>query len=67
MGNFLSFGILRFEKAMHVYGVSIRMIKKGSQRVRAARTDVLSGSSCTCMKTATQSGQAWRGYERVHA
>lgn len=27
----------------------------------------LSGLSCTCMKTTTQSGQAWRGYERAPA
>ncbi|EEA6007231.1 hypothetical protein QBB50_000070 [Salmonella enterica] len=41
------------------------MIQKGSQRVGAARTGALSGPSCTCMKTTTQSGQAWRGYERA--
>ncbi|MGR5944621.1 hypothetical protein [Enterobacter sp. C4G1] len=41
------------------------MIQKGSQRVGAARTGALSGLSCTCMKTTTQSGQAWRGYERA--
>jgi hypothetical protein len=50
---------------MHVYGAWIRMIQKGSQRVGAARTGALSGPSCTCMKTTTQSGQAWRGYERA--
>lgn len=50
---------------MHVYGAWIRMIQKGSQRVGAARTGALSGLSCTCMKTTTQSGQAWRGYERA--
>ncbi|EGT0642945.1 hypothetical protein JAF94_000719 [Citrobacter braakii] len=43
------------------------MIQKGSQRVGAARTGALSGLSCTCMKTTTQSGQAWRGYERALA
>ncbi|WP_165689986.1 hypothetical protein [Citrobacter portucalensis] len=41
------------------------MIQKGSQRVGAARTGALSGPSCSCMKTTTQSGQAWRGYERA--
>ena len=41
------------------------MIQKGSQRVGAARTGALSDPSCTCMKTTTQSGQAWRGYERA--
>ncbi|MEP8463993.1 hypothetical protein ABKW13_18120 [Enterobacter hormaechei] len=41
------------------------MIQKGSQWVGAARTGALSGLSCTCMKTTTQSGQAWRGYERA--
>lgn len=51
------------EKAVHVYGAWIRMIQKGSQRVGAARTGALSGLSCTCMKTTTQSGQAWRGYD----
>ncbi len=50
---------------VHVYGAWIRMIQKGSQRVGAARTGALSGPSCTCMKTTTQSGQAWRGYERA--
>jgi len=65
MGNSLPNGILRFEQAVHVYGAWIRMIRKGSQRVGAARTGALSGPSCTCMKTTTQSGQAWRGYERA--
>jgi predicted ATP-binding protein involved in virulence len=41
------------------------MIQKGSQWAGAARTGALSGQSCTCMKTTTQSGQAWRGYERA--
>lgn len=41
------------------------MIQKGSQWVGAARTGALSGPSCICMKTTTQSGQAWRGYERA--
>lgn len=41
------------------------MIQKGSQRVGVARTGALSGPSCTRMKTTTQSGQAWRGYERA--
>jgi hypothetical protein len=67
MGNSLPYGILRFENAVHVYGAWIRMIQKGSQRVGAARTGALSGLSCTCMKTTTQSGQAWRGYERALA
>nr|DAL28943.1 MAG TPA_asm: hypothetical protein [Caudoviricetes sp.] len=65
MGNSLPYGILRFEKAVHVYGAWIRMIQKGSQWVGAARTCALSGPSCSCMKTTTQSGQAWRGYERA--
>lgn len=38
MGNSLSYGILRFENAVHVYGAWIRMIQKGSQPVGAART-----------------------------
>lgn len=65
MGNSLPYGTLRFEKAVHVYGAWIRMIQKGSQWVGAARTGALSGPSCSCMKTTTQSGQAWRGYERA--
>jgi len=67
MGNSLPYVILRFEIAVHVYGAWIRMIQKGSLRVGAARTGALSGLSCTCMKTTTQSGQAWRGYERALA
>jgi hypothetical protein len=65
MGNSLPCGTLRFEKAVHVYGAWIRMIQKGSQWVGAARTGALSGPSCSCMKTTTQSGLAWRGYERA--
>lgn len=30
-----------------------------------ARTGGLLLMSCRCMKTTTQSGQAWRGYERA--
>nr|DAI00260.1 MAG TPA: hypothetical protein [Caudoviricetes sp.] len=33
--------------------------------LRPARTGGLLRGSGTCMKTTTQSGQAWRGYERA--
>jgi len=57
--------VARHDGAVHVYGAWIRMIQIGSQWVEAARTGALPGPSCTCMKTPTQSGQAWRGYERA--
>ncbi|RLM12580.1 hypothetical protein BIY27_11505 [Gibbsiella quercinecans] len=48
---------------MHVYAAWIRMIEKGSKPIGRTSNGAPFRYSCTCMKTNTKSGQAWRGYD----